>query len=117
MLLLVIVQVAGRTVLAGVRFLPVAKEAEDIIEHLLGKVQGGGGNERAEGPSVISEFSECVRPSGLRIVLCHDRREPIWRTTHRLWCWLRGMERANEIMCRWPTTSRAMVFMSFAMTM
>ena len=66
------VPVAGRTVLAGVRFLPVAKEAEDIIEHLLGKVQGGGGNERAEGPSVISEFSECVRPSGLRIVLCHD---------------------------------------------
>ncbi len=66
-------QVGGRTVLAGVRFLPVAKEAEDIIEHLLGQQQGKGVVARAEGPSVISEFSECVRPSGHRIALCHDR--------------------------------------------
>ncbi|MFZ1555506.1 MAG: PilZ domain-containing protein, partial [Nitrospira sp.] len=66
-------QVGGRTVLAGVRFLPVAKEAEDIIEHLLGQQQGEGLVDRAEGPSVISEFSECVRPSGHRIALCHDR--------------------------------------------
>jgi SAM-dependent methyltransferase/alpha-beta hydrolase superfamily lysophospholipase len=66
-------QVGGRTVLAGVRFLPVAKEAEDIIEHLLGQQQGEGVAARAEGPSVISEFSECVRPSGHRIALCHDR--------------------------------------------
>jgi acyl transferase len=66
-------EVGGRTVLAGVRFLPVAKEAEDIIEHLLEQRQGEGVDAKTEGPSVISEFSECVRPSGLRIALCHDR--------------------------------------------
>lgn len=27
----------------------------------------------SEGPAMISEFSECFRPSGPRIVLCHDR--------------------------------------------
>ncbi|MBX3344450.1 MAG: alpha/beta fold hydrolase [Nitrospira sp.] len=67
------VPVAGRTVLAGVRFLPVAKQAEDVIEHLLAQVPAGGVESRSEGPSVISEFSECARPSGDRIVLCHDR--------------------------------------------
>ncbi|MCS6295288.1 MAG: alpha/beta fold hydrolase [Nitrospira sp.] len=67
------VPVAGRTVLVGVRFLPVAKEAEDIIEHLLGHMQGPSAEAKAEGPAVISEFSECFRPSGLRIVMCHDR--------------------------------------------
>ncbi len=67
------VPVAGRTVLAGVRFLPVAKETEDIIEHLLAQAPAGGAEPRVEGPSVISEFSECARASGLRIVLCHDR--------------------------------------------
>ncbi len=67
------VPVAGRTVLAGVRFLPVAKEAEDVIERLLAQIPAGGVEPRSEGPSVISEFSECARPSGLRIVLCHDR--------------------------------------------
>ncbi len=66
-------EVGGQTVLAGVRFLPVAKEAEDIIEHLLEQRQGEGVDARTEGPSVISEFSECVRSSGLRIALCHDR--------------------------------------------
>lgn len=70
------VAVAGRTVLAGVRFLPVAKEAEDIIEHLLGQMQGGSLERNAEGPTVISEFSECARLSGQRIVLCHDRPRP-----------------------------------------
>lgn len=67
------VPVAGNTVLAGVRFLPVAKEAEDVIEHLLAQVPVGCVETRAEGPSVISEFSECARVSGERIVLCHDR--------------------------------------------
>lgn len=66
-------QVGGRTVLAGVRFLPVAKVAEDIIERLLRQRQVEGVVDRPEGPSVISEFSECVRPSGHRIALCHDR--------------------------------------------
>lgn len=67
------VPVAGKTVLVGVRFLPVAKEVEDVIEHLLAQVPAGGGEPRSEQPTVISEFSECVRPSGVRIALCHDR--------------------------------------------
>ena len=67
------VPVAGRTVLAGVRFLPVAKEAEDIIEHLLGQMQPSSGETKAGGPAVMTEFSECFRSSGLRIVICHDR--------------------------------------------
>ncbi|MBS0171881.1 MAG: alpha/beta fold hydrolase [Nitrospira sp.] len=67
------VPVAGRTVLAGVRFLPVAKETEDVIEHLLAQIPAGGAEPVVEGPSVVSEFSECARASGLRIVLCHDR--------------------------------------------
>lgn len=67
------VPVAGRAVLAGVRFFPVAKEAEDIIEHLLGQIQGPSDGAKAGDRAVLSEFSECCRPSGLRIVLCHDR--------------------------------------------
>lgn len=67
------VPVAGKTVLVGVRFLPVAKEVEDVIEHLLAQVPAGGAEPRSEQPTVISEFSECVRPSGVRIALCHDR--------------------------------------------
>ena len=67
------VAVAGRTVLAGIRFLPVAKEAEDIIEHLLGQMPGAGVKESVSGSAVISEFSECARSSGQRIVLCYDR--------------------------------------------
>ena len=67
------VPVAGRTVLAGVRFLPVAKEAEDIIEHLLGQVQAPSVEAKTGGAAVSTEFSECFRPSGLRIVICHDR--------------------------------------------
>ncbi|HND01317.1 MAG TPA: alpha/beta hydrolase, partial [Nitrospira sp.] len=67
------VPVAGRTVLAGVRFLPVAKEAEDIIEHFLGQVSMPSPETKVGSPTVLSEFSECFRPSGLRIVICHDR--------------------------------------------
>lgn len=67
------IQASGRTVLAGVRFFPVAKETEDIIEQLLGQMPETSIAGRENGPSVISEFSECVRPSGLRIALCHDR--------------------------------------------
>jgi alpha-beta hydrolase superfamily lysophospholipase/SAM-dependent methyltransferase len=67
------VSLAGRTVLAGVRFLPVAKEAEDIIEHLLAQRQDQSAEGQTEGPAVVSTFSECFRPSGLRIALCHDR--------------------------------------------
>ncbi|HQR15094.1 MAG TPA: alpha/beta fold hydrolase [Nitrospira sp.] len=67
------VPVAGRSVLAGVRFLPVAKEAEDIIDHLLGQTQPSSLEATAGSPAVLSEFSECCRPSGLRIVICHDR--------------------------------------------
>ncbi|ULA59456.1 MAG: hypothetical protein LZF60_130060 [Nitrospira sp.] len=67
------VPVAGCSVLAGVRFLPVAKEAEDIIEHLLGQMQMPSLEATAGSPAVLSEFSECFRPSGLRIVICHDR--------------------------------------------
>ena len=67
------VPVAGRTVLAGGRFLPVAKEAEDIIEHFLGQVSMPSPETKVGSPTVLSEFSECFRPSGLRIVICHDR--------------------------------------------
>ena len=66
-------QVMGRTVLAGVRFFSVAKEAEDVIEQLLAQTQRGIVDAGTEGPSVFSEFSECVRSSGARIALCHDR--------------------------------------------
>lgn len=65
--------VGGRTVLVGVRFFPVAKEAEDLIEQLLERMQQGIVDSGPEGPSVLSEFSECVRESGARIALCHDR--------------------------------------------
>lgn len=34
---------------------------------------GAGRREASEGSAVISEFSECFRPCGSRIVLCHDR--------------------------------------------
>ena len=61
----------GQPVSAEVRFLPVGKDTKDFIETAHEETQEATGE--LEGPSVISEFSECFRPSGRRIVLCHDR--------------------------------------------
>jgi SAM-dependent methyltransferase/alpha-beta hydrolase superfamily lysophospholipase len=66
-------QVAEGMLLAGIRFFPVAKEAEDLIEQLLERMQQGMVDSDTEGSSVLSEFSECRRASGARIALCHDR--------------------------------------------
>ncbi|MBI4002715.1 MAG: alpha/beta fold hydrolase, partial [Nitrospira defluvii] len=66
-------EIGGQAVLAGGRFLPGAEETEAVIEQLLGQPQEGTVEGGSEDPSVTSEFSECFRPSGFRIVLCHDR--------------------------------------------
>ncbi len=66
-------EVNGRTVLAGACFLQGAKETVDAAGHLTDQAQEGTVDEVSEGPSVITEYSECFRRSGSRIVLCHDR--------------------------------------------
>ncbi len=66
-------EIGGRALLAGVRVFPGAEETGAVIEQLLGQPQEETVEGGFEGPSVISEFSECFRPSGFRIVLCHDR--------------------------------------------
>ena len=65
-------QVHGRVVSAGVRFLHGTKDTEEAFEHFLAQMEEAADGE-SERRSVNSEFSECFRPSGLRIVLCHDR--------------------------------------------
>ncbi|MGZ8393422.1 MAG: alpha/beta fold hydrolase [Nitrospira sp.] len=49
------------------------KDSEAVIQQFLGQVQAETAESGVEQPSVISEFSECFRPSGDRIVLCHDQ--------------------------------------------
>ena len=66
-------EATGRTVLAGDRFLPLANNTAKAIETLREQTPPRAEASRSDGPSVISEFSECFRPSGGRIVLCHDR--------------------------------------------
>lgn len=70
-----LVEATGHTVLAGIQFLPVAKDTKSSIEALLEQVQPSSRAEadRSDGPSVISECSACFRPCGTRIVLCYDR--------------------------------------------
>lgn len=65
-------QIHGRIVSAGVRFLHGTKESEEAFEHFLAQMEEAAEGE-SEGRSVNSEFSECFRPAGSRIVLCHDR--------------------------------------------
>jgi alpha-beta hydrolase superfamily lysophospholipase len=65
-------QVHGRVVSAGVRFLHRTKDTEEAFEQFLAQMEESAEGESAD-RSVNSEFSECFRPSGPRIVLCHDR--------------------------------------------
>ncbi len=62
-----------RGMLAGLRFHSLEKGAMEVIEQFLIQVREGTTESGLEQPSVISEFSECFRSSGFRIVLCHDR--------------------------------------------
>ncbi|MDP9133062.1 MAG: PilZ domain-containing protein, partial [Nitrospirota bacterium] len=66
-------EVNARTVFAGVRFLQGSKETDDVVDHFTDQAQEGTVDEVSGGPSVITEYSECFRRSGSRIVLCYDR--------------------------------------------
>lgn len=65
-------QIHGRVVSAGVRFLHGTKDTEEAFEQFLAQMEEAAEGE-SEGRSVNSEFSECFRPSGPRIAICHDR--------------------------------------------
>ena len=62
-----------RTQVAGVRFVSGAAETEAMFEQVFGQPQADASEDALEEPSVISEFLECFRASGHRIVLCHDQ--------------------------------------------
>ncbi|MCC2642529.1 MAG: hypothetical protein K0S45_2942 [Nitrospira sp.] len=65
-------EIQGRVLSAGVRFLHGTKDSEEAFERFLAQMEEASDG-TCEGRSVTSEFSECFRPSGSRIVLCHDR--------------------------------------------
>ena len=107
------VPVAGRTVLAGVRFLPVAKPGGRgfcPIRQPAGVLSGTRPHPgsiaglvrvvlRAVRPSVPSSQNVSGRPASGSL-FAMTAREATWRPMPRLWCWRPDMERASAIM--WP---------------